>query len=395
MFPVDMSSLLPLICLLLLAEAATALRFPVGKAVAAQGCSDSSCTFVSEIDNQYYYTNITIGGERESCLELTSFPTLTIPFVHLVFPAFIDTSTPDLLVNSSFQSVPGAQVIRHAIATLNFQSSLVTGPVGFSHVEFENYSVPNQAYLNAVVAANDVLGGIGLHAVLGLGPTNKSAIRPSLQKYNSSGILGKSLLHHIFEANPSQPNITTLMAPRIGDSNTTAASAGFLTIGEIEPGFEAINAQKSIPWLDGSSSWSFNVDEIVIGNQPAPTTSGINSVDISTTTWTVNFQAFFDTEVPGIEIGPQVAENIYNNTPGAFRLPRDNSIWVVPCDFIPPQVIINIGGASYPIHPLDTSSVVATYKNASGVELSVCYGTCYAHGDLAFGVGVLPSWYTL
>ncbi|KAA1469689.1 acid protease [Dentipellis sp. KUC8613] len=273
-------------------------------------------------NNVDYYTNITLGGQS--------------------FSVLIDTGSSDLWVAGS---VPNAQDTGKS-ATVNYA-------IG-------------QASVQVTPSSSDPQG----KGLIGLGPNSGSHIRETL---NSAA--GDSVIDSIFRQDKSAPNYLTILLSRASDP--TDKFPGQITVGEIVPGYENINnqAKVSVTRLSsrnaGDQHWQVLLDENgIIGPDGQPIS--VQS-QVSSTSNKKQLTAIFDSGFTLPQVPKAVSDGIYARIEGAEfqNLSLTGPIWTIPCDQ-EVNVTFKIGGASYPIHPLDTSMDMGQ-KDSSGKK--VCIGS--------------------
>jgi len=115
--------------------------------------------------------------------------------------------------------------------------------------------------------------------------------------------------------------------------------------------------------------WSVALDSLAIGGKSV--TLGPSLVQGSTKN-----VVLLDTGTSNILIDPDIVENIYGSISGSQQINQGggSTLWIVPCNTVPPTVTFTIGGQSIPIHPLDVNSLLGTFQTDSGSLISVCSG---------------------
>ncbi|TDL23419.1 hypothetical protein BD410DRAFT_160062 [Rickenella mellea] len=201
------------------------------------------------------------------------------------------------------------------------------------------------------------------------------------------------------------PNFLSILLDRAADDAAGTSDpldhAGQLTVGEIISGLEAINNQPKLPALKDTGTgkpehWQTTLDpDGVIGpdGQPIAVLSAVPSNKNSSL-----LQIMFDTGFTFPQVPKEVADGIYGRVPGSMFVPQgDIGIWTYPCDY-ELNVSFKIGGASYPVHPLDLGIPM------SGSEANTCQATFQQRSDdflevggidMIMGMPVMRNMYTL
>ncbi|OCH95148.1 acid protease [Obba rivulosa] len=271
-----------------------------------------------------YYTNITLNGTQNTVL--------------------IDTGSSDLWVAGS---IPGAADSGQT-ASVTYAIGDVHGPIKFANLEFDGYSVENQAFIEAAVDASHP-GGQGL---IGLGPNSGSEIHGQIN--NPSG---DAALDRIFRANMSAPNILTILLGRSDDPSEPFP--GEITVGRTIDGFENVTSQPKLSVRTDSDAvdqhWQTLTDKNgIIGpdGQPISVSSDVKGAPSG------QLVAVFDSGFSLPQVPKSVADGIYGRFPQAsFQNVTQGGIgltWTLPCD-IEVNITFKFGGVSIPIHPLDTN----------------------------------------
>ncbi|CCM01494.1 uncharacterized protein FIBRA_03548 [Fibroporia radiculosa] len=282
-----------------------------------------------------YFTNLTLGGQP--------------------FQVLIDTGSSDLWIQGS---VPGAQDTGKTVS-VNYAIGAVSGSVMTSTLTFDDFTVENQAFLNATQ------NSAGDPGILGLGPNSGSDI---YEQFNDE--TGDTVLNRIFLQNTSTPNYITVLLGRSDD--VAVPYPGDITIGQPLPTYENITSQPKLSVvLDGDSHgqhWQALLDKDgIIGpdGQPIQVQSVIEGLSQLVTV--------FDTGYTLPQVPAAVSTAIYARVPGAnftYDAAAGN-VWTIPCD-VELNVTFKFGGVSFPINPLDTNLNSFTVKNADGD--TVCVG---------------------
>ncbi|CDO77320.1 hypothetical protein BN946_scf184775.g10 [Trametes cinnabarina] len=254
----------------------------LGRRASVSGTPD-----LSNVGNVQYQTNITLNEQQ--------------------FKVLIDTGSSDLTVTGTVQGAKDTGKTAEVI----YDSGATKGPVKTATLEFEGYSVKDQAFIEQPVdSAHDEGGGI-----IGLGPGGASEVQSVL----GQGV-GDSVLDRIFRQNTTTPNFITILLGRAGDPSDTFV--GDFTVGEVVQPFGNITQQPKLPVTQtayrSGQHWSALLDP-----------NG-------------DYRA--------------IAASIYGRVPGA-KLTTVTGIpgnmWTLPCT-TELNVTFVFSGMQYPIHPLDT-----------------------------------------
>ncbi|KAI0045589.1 acid protease, partial [Auriscalpium vulgare] len=274
-----------------------------------------------------YYTNITLGDS--------------------LFSVMIDTGSSDLWVAA--RTVSGANNTGVS-SDVTYDIGGVQGPVQTAHLEFAGYIVPDQAFI--LVTPSDVNpAGQGL---IGLGPNVGSQVHLAMKQRPA----GDAVLDRIFRQTPSTPNFITTLLSRSDDPDEKFP--GDITVGEIVPGYENITNQVKVnvttlpTSLAGDQHWQVLLDPNgIIGPNGQPVNV---STQVATTSNKKQLTTFFDTGFTYPQVPKSVADALYSGFEGAVyqNISGLGPIWTLPCD-IEVNITFNIGGQSYPIHPLDAT----------------------------------------
>ncbi|KAJ6572010.1 aspartic peptidase domain-containing protein [Mycena capillaripes] len=339
--------------------------------------------------NERYTANITISGR--------------------VVNVALDTGSTDLWVKppEGLPSFNDTQL--NATVTYGDGSDFVEGDIGIGKFELDTYSIPFQAFLNVVEAADaeqpDFDSGIfGLWG-LGFNTPGSSRINDAVQLvYGESATWGQSVLANIFAENPAGADYIGMSLSRDGDTGGTADAS--LTISEYDTNYQAVQNSPKIPQTPlNSGAWTVTLDGLSVGGKKIkwPSTmeeapAGKNIVHLDTGTTNIMMPA------------EQVAA-IYSSIPGAVFSPDSNipltkfsttnDAWVVPCN-ASVNVVATFGGQDFPIHPLDVTDMQVVTSPDGRRNYTMCIGTFTDVGgivsgesDALFGDSFLRNAYTV
>lgn len=377
-----MHSLLPLSLCLTAFNLVNALKFPVEVRTGSHPTSTlarraKTTIPIANNGNAQYIANITLAGETVRVL--------------------LDTGSSDLWVN--FEGTPPATTNLGKSLTLNYAIGAASGNINTAPLQFDNYSVANQAFL-LVTDASSFSSNIhkqGYDGLMGLGPNEGSQV---FDKVGSDA--GDSVLNSIFASNKSSSNFISFLLDRKGDPSEQFT--GQFTISEYIPGFENIS---SMPQMDvetvhkllaSDQHWQAltDKDKGIIG----PDGQVIQYSSIVPKAPDGQLVVVFDSGFTFSQVPRSISDAIYGRVQGAVYDTK-NEWWTVPCGQLL-NVTINMGGQSYPIHPLDTVDNSFGITDAQGN--SVCIGTfqpittafsLLGNYDMIMGMSFLRNTYTL
>ncbi|THV05264.1 acid protease [Dendrothele bispora CBS 962.96] len=335
-----------------------------------------------------YFCNVTLGGRD--------------------FEVIIDTGSVDLWVSGD---VPGTKDLGVPMS-ITFAKGDVTGNINTAQLEFDGFTVQNQAYLKAETA-QDVGDTDG---VLGLGPSSASDVRRLL---NSSS--GDPPLDQIFKQNMNTPNFMTFLLSRDGTAEGSSSVEGYpaqLTIGTVTSGLEAILNAPKLPALTDQFSplaqhWLTLLDaDGIIGpdGQKIQTQTAIKNPTAGTPD---QLHVMFDSGFSIPQLPGSIVDKIYGKIPGAQffddaaaiapDLQGLENVWRIPCDY-EVNVSFVFAGQEFPISPLDLSVDVGE-KDSSGKEICISFfqqidpniegNPNFGALDMILGMGFLRNTYIL
>ncbi|KAI0045590.1 acid protease, partial [Auriscalpium vulgare] len=319
--------------------------------------------------NHRYYTNITLGGSP--------------------FSVAIDTGSSDLWVAGT---VPGAKNTGFS-ADVTYAVGDDHGPVQTAPLEFAGYTVPDQAFI-LVTPSKDSPAGQGF---IGLGPNTGSQVYLAMNQQPA----GDAVLDRIFRQNTSTPNFITTLLSRLDDPDEKFS--GDITVGEIVPGYEDIVNQVKVNVTTVSTSdsenqhWQVLLDPNgIIGPNGQPVNV---STQVATTSNKKQLTAVFDSGFTYPQVPKSVADAIYSGFEGAQYLNISGiaPTWTLPCD-TEVNITFNIGGNSYPIHPLDANMHfidISGHEVCAGAFQPIITTALNPDYDLILGMAFLRNVYLL
>ncbi|PSR98931.1 hypothetical protein PHLCEN_2v4251 [Hermanssonia centrifuga] len=268
-----------------------------------------------------YYTNITLNEE--------------------VFPVLIDTGSSDLYIAGDV----GGAGNTGKTANVQYAIGAAAGPILTAKMEFEGFTVMNQAFILDTSGNNPK--GEGL---IGLGPNSNSQIHATLNNAN-----GDTPLDRIFRGNTSTPNYLTIYLGRSDDPSDPFP--GDLTVGSPIPGYENVTSMPKLPVTDvatGSSQhWQVLLDENgIIGPDglPVQVTSHVKGGPNH------RLNVIFDSGFSLPQVPKAVSDAFYGRVPGAqlANISGFGEVYTLPCN-VELNVTFKFANVSYPIHPLDST----------------------------------------
>ncbi|TDL30218.1 acid protease [Rickenella mellea] len=332
---------------------------------------------IANTQNAEYISNITLGG--------------------VTIPVMLDTGSSDLWVSLP---VPNARDSGKT-AKLEYAVGEASGHINFAPLTFDNYTVPDQAFLQVTNTSSFTtdISKLGFNGLLGLGPNSGSVIRKGIKSDNNSG---DSLTSRIFQQNRTTSNFISFLLDRQGDP--ADPFTGQITISEYVTGFENIAQAPKLPILkvpgltDADQHWQILTDKDtgVIGPDGQP----IQMKSIVPKAPDGQYVAVLDSGFTLPQVPRKMSDAIYGRVPGAAYNEK-MGIWTIPCDALI-NLSLNFGGQNYPIHPLDVSSSDFALTDANGK--TVCAGTfqpitsafsLLGEYDIILGMGFLRNTYTL
>ncbi|KAJ7635166.1 aspartic peptidase domain-containing protein [Roridomyces roridus] len=347
--------------------------------VAADGSSERRHIYdggVSNNKNTRYTATVNIGGKS--------------------IQATLDTGSTDmwrvtkLMGADSFTDLGVTQEFFYGDGSTTIQGGIVTGAITFG-----GHTVHQQAFLNVTVVCLPQNKGLdncksdGICGLVGLGfPDFPGDISDALTKANKTDAqrVGQPILQNIFEQCPGDGQFFALSFSREGDPQGPTAQ---LDIGKYNPALESVRDEpKWSVYPKGKKSWNILAKGMSVDGKSIP--------------WVVNQDGApkgdiiveVDTGTPGWFLRLEMRDSIYSRIPGAAFAKdskigsggywrADNDLWVVPCTQ-PANVTVDFEGRSYPIHPLDLSTV--TYQvGPDNVNRTVCVNTLTNGGSMVNG----------
>ncbi|KAJ6581931.1 aspartic peptidase domain-containing protein [Mycena capillaripes] len=242
-----------------------------------------------------------------------------------------------------------------------YGGGIVNGTIGFASVELGGYTFDRQAFTNATSIG---LGGVldlGLDGLMGLSfdgnfppPLIPSPITATLNASGMDPNLGEPFLFNIFDQTPEKDNSIGISLSRTDDLEGSAYAS--LTINEVDETYAAVVDQPKIPLFPGDNGvWSMLMDGISVDGVDIPVPPSLVSG-----TPAGKLVMILDTGTPTTTMPKQLLDAVFSQIPGSVFGLIDAvgaQLWTVPCNTTT-IVSVQIGGQTFPVHPLDLSAVI-------------------------------------
>jgi len=264
------------------------------------------------------------------------------------FNVIADTGSADLYV-CTFTDVPNS-VDTGLTSSLTFAVGEVDGPVKTASLNFANYTVNKQAYLQVTADNTTNLPGTGL---IGLGPSAGSNILLAF----GGRAAGNTPLDNIFLQNTSTPNFITVLLGRADEP--TNPFPGDLTVGQTLPQYDNVTSQPKLPVTSNPLGDSGNQHWQVLLDTQGAFINGVNipmNTVVASTSNPNQATAVFDSGFSLPQVPKAVADAFYENVKGALftNVVGLGKAWTLPCS-AEVNISFSFGGVKFPIHPLDAS----------------------------------------
>ncbi|KAI0766085.1 aspartic peptidase domain-containing protein [Irpex lacteus] len=298
------------------------------------------------------------------------------------FEVQLDTGSSDLWVNT--QNITFANVNNTNLkTTIRYEdTTAASGDVYLAAVQFGNYTIPQQAFINAngtnATADND-LGLLGL---------SSSAVSRVYSKLNNTEYNGQTVMHNLFGA---YPNISTYITFLLTRSNLGISDGGIFTIGETDPNWTKVLDQPQIEVLTETDQWITFMGGVSVNGKNYTGHGFLSQIpkeqadvpeDIKD-----NLVAVFDTGTATALVPQYYWDAIYKDIPGLKKVV--DGVYEFPCD-TKLNVTMYFNGTEVPINPLDLSMLTTNDKNeticvnalgAQDFETSVHQSNDFTLGD--------------
>jgi len=323
--------------------------------------------------NAAYVSNITLAG-------------VTVPVI-------LDTGSSDLWV--SFPGTPPSTTDTGNSLSLSYAVGSASGNIHTAQLQFDNYTVEDQAFLQ-LADASSFTSDDSFSGLVGLGPSEGSSIQDKID-----GTAGDTMLNRIFQQDKTTSNYITFLLNRKNDPGESFT--GQFTIGEPVKGYENITAQTKLnvetvhKLLEDQQHWQAITDKSsVIG----PDGNVIDIDSIVPKAPDGQLVAVFDSGFTFSQVPRDMSDAIYGRVQGAVYDTK-NEWWTVPCGQ-ELNLTFHFGGVAIPIHPLDVVDDNFKITDASGNH--VCIGafqpitsafSLFGNFDMIMGMTFLRNVYTL
>ncbi|KZV74787.1 acid protease [Peniophora sp. CONT] len=350
---------------------------PISSNATTSTGDDGSTSSLGNFMNFVYTTNVTLGGSE--------------------FTLQLDTGSIDVVL------VPD-QPIETTLAILDHQpnstygNGYVAGPVAFAQLQFGEYTVESQAFLNGTSEApffDQALFSNGIRGIMGIGLDNgRSAIRNTLDEvYGSKDgeALSRTAINNVFMQNPELNNFTTVYLGRTGDGEAT--DEGIFTIGEYINGTEEdLRGVDSIDVFK-PTSWGVPLDAMAVNGKKVALNSSLKGAPSGKAI------TLLDTGTGLAVVPPYVMDAMYSAYDGAYK---HNGTWILPCLNGAPNITFTFSGREYYINPLDLTAVQTMDFGPSDTNYTFCIPAFNASQasdglpvDLLLGDSFLRNVYTV
>ncbi|KAJ7659832.1 aspartic peptidase domain-containing protein [Mycena rosella] len=279
------------------------------------------------------------------------------------FRVAIDTGSSDLWVVAppDFQyDSSGAQPVQ-----INYGGGPVNGTTGFTSMQLGNYSVSQQAFMNATFVGVSGIVDLGLDGLMGMAFNNLAASDITQILGPQSSPSPQPFLFNIFDQTPNVDNFIGISLSRTGDLEGSADAS--FTINELDDDYATVSSAPQLPLFPGTNGrWSILVDAISVDGVGIPIGSVVPNAPNG------SLVVLMDTGTPTASLPPDILYAIYSQIPGAsVAVQDDQMLFVIPCNSTS-IVTVTIGGLPYPFHPLDLSDIYTPVDNGDGQNYTAC-----------------------
>ncbi|KZV74770.1 acid protease [Peniophora sp. CONT] len=332
---------------------------------------DGSTSFLVNSGDNIYLANVTLGGSQ--------------------FTVQLDTGSTDLVLVPD-KHIETKVVLQDHQPNSTYGTGWMSGPVAFAELQFGNYSVEYQAYLNGTSESffDVAFFPYGIRGIMGVSLDSAlSYVHNALDEvYGKKGGKGLSrgVLGNVFAQHPELDNFTTVYLGRTGDGEGT--DEGIFTIGEYVDGAEDL--MKDIKSIDvfKPTSWAVPLDAVTVNGKKIALNSSVKGAPSGKAI------ANLDTGTSRAGVPRYVLDAMYSAFDGAWYS-DDQETWVVPCLNGAPNITFTFGGEDFYIHPLDLTIVndLTNYTVCTPAFNSLSFGT--DEMDMLLGDSFLRNSYTL
>ncbi|KAJ6549499.1 aspartic peptidase domain-containing protein [Mycena sp. CBHHK59/15] len=374
-----MHSLIPLSLILAVFDAVHAVKLPFYVRTTSTSTGTRKLgrrsVAISNNGNAEYISNITLGGTN--------------------IPVILDTGSSDLWV--SFPGTAPTTTDLGKSLSLSYAVGSASGNIHTAQLQFDNYTVDNQAFL-LVANASSFSTDSAFNGLVGLGPNEGSLIQAKIDS-----AAGDTMLNRIFQQNKTTSNYITFLLDRKNDPSQTLT--GQFTIAEPVTGYENITSQTKLnvetvhKILEDQQHWQAltDKDHTVVG----PDGSVISISSIVPKAPDGQLVAVFDSGFTFSQVPRDLSDAIYGRVQGAVYDTK-NEWWTVPCGQELNLTFFFGARHSRVIHPLDVVDDNFKILDSSGNH--VCIGafqpitsafSLFGNFDMILGMTFLRNAYTL
>ncbi|KAF7789586.1 hypothetical protein EIP86_000532 [Pleurotus ostreatoroseus] len=271
----------------------------------------------------------------------------------------LDTGSSDFWLNTQNYTLSSNVTDTDLNATISYgDTTVASGDIILAPVQFGNYSVSNQAIINAPGSNATSENDLGL---LGLSSYVISSVYNTLS--NGTSFNGLPLLFNIFNLNTTAPSYITFLLSR---SNLGITDGGIFTISEVDPSWSAVQNQSKIAIAQGLGQWVGVMDAVIVNGKNYTGHGLLSRKDVNTTVLGPNFEgidksktlSLFDTGTSLGYMPKYYFDAIYSDIKGSTKLDGADGIYSIPCD-TKLNVSMVFNGTEYPINPLDLTRLIS------------------------------------
>ncbi|KAG2123595.1 aspartic peptidase domain-containing protein [Suillus clintonianus] len=236
---------------------------------------------------------------------------------------------------------------------LTYGIGSASGNIAYTTVQFGNYKVQNQAFVNVDKTYEQAAEGI-----LGLGFISLSGIAKKVKN-----TAARSIMANIFGQNPSAPNFVALALERTADNEDT--SGGTITIGEYDPQFKDVSGTTKYPLAPSTSSrWTIALTGMQVNGHDVTLNSAVKGAKKGTAI------SLIDSGTSLAYIPSDTVDAIYGAISGSVHIKTNGqNFWIVPC-LGQANLSFSFGNDYYPINPLELTRP-ATFTDGD-TKYTVC-----------------------